>query len=353
MMQGNISRITITFSVILLLVGIALLFVGIACKAELTDIPSGSWPLGLEPDFFLPNDNSLSDTVVLLGKRLFFDVRLSKDMSISCATCHKPEFGFSNETSVAEGIFGQKGQRKVPTVVNRLFGQRQFWDGRAVSLEDQVVGPLFNPIEMGIDEKTLVERLQNDAVYRDLFREAFGSEVSLDGVVKAIASFERTLVSGGSPFDRYEWNGEENALSDSGKRGLELFRGKARCSLCHTGVNFTDERFHNIGVGNGEGQKDPGRMEITNDPTDFGKFRTPSLRNVDLRAPYMHDGSISSLEEVIEFYNDGGRQNTNLDEELKPLNLNAQEKVDLVEFLKSLTGPIISVKVEELRQITE
>ena len=346
MIQGSVFRITITFSVVLLLSGIA-------SKAELPDVPSGSWPLGLEPDFFLPKDNPLGDTVVLLGKRLFFDVRLSKDLTVSCATCHKPEFGFSNRTSVAEGVFKQKGVRKVPTVVNRLFGQRQFWDGRVASLEDQVTGPLFNPIEMGIDEKTLVERLQNDSVYPHLFREAFDSEISLDGVVKAIASFERTLVSGGSPFDRYEWNGEENALSDSGKRGLELFRGKARCSLCHIGVNFTDERFHNIGVGSGEGQKDPGRMAITNDPTDFGKFRTPSLRNVDLRAPYMHDGSISSLEEVIEFYNDGGSQNPNLDEEIKPLNLNPQEKIDLVEFLSSLTGPIISVKVEELRRITE
>lgn len=346
MIQEGVSYITITFSVILLLSGIA-------CKAELTNIPSGSWPLGLEPDFLLPKDNPLGDTVVLLGKRLFFDVRLSKDLTVSCATCHKPEFGFSNGTSVAEGVFKQKGKRKVPTIVNRLFGQRQFWDGRAASLEDQIVGPLFNPIEMGIDEKTLVERLQNDSVYPHLFREAFGSEISLDSIVKAIASFERTLVSGGSPFDRYEWNGEENALSDSGKRGLELFRGKARCSLCHIGVNFTDEKFHNIGVGNTEGQEDPGRMAITNDPTDFGKFRTPSLRNVDLRAPYMHDGSISSLEEVIEFYNDGGHQNANLDEEIKPLNLNAKEKVDLVEFLKSLTGPIISVKVEELRRIAE
>jgi cytochrome c peroxidase len=346
MIQRSISGITMTYWVVLL-------FSVIVCNAEFIDIPTGSWPLGLEPDILLPNDNPLSDTVVLLGKRLFFDVRLSKDISVSCATCHKPEFGFSNTTPVAEGIFKQKGKRKVPSLVNRIFGQSQFWDGRAASLEDQIVAPLFNPIEMGIDEKTLIERLQKDSVYPHLFREAFGSEISLDGVVKAIASFERTLVSGGSPFDRYEWNGEENALSDSSKRGLELFRGKARCSLCHTGVNFTDERFHNIGVCNGEGQEDPGRMAITNDPMDFGKFRTPSLRNVDLRAPYMHNGSISNLEEVIEFYNNGGRQNPNLDKELKPLNLSAQEKVDLVEFLKSLTGPIISVKVEELRRIAE
>ena len=320
MIQRNVSRMTVTC-------GIALLLSAIVCKSQLTEIPSGSWPLGLEPDFLLPNDTPLSDTVVLLGKYLFFDVRLSKDLSVSCATCHKPEFGFSNRTSVAEGVFKQKGKRKVPTVVNRLFGQSQFWDGRAASLEDQIMGPLFNPIEMGIDEKTLIERLQKNPVYPHLFREAFGSsEIRLDGVVKAIASFERTLVSGGSPFDRYEWNGEESALSDSGKRGLELFRGKARCSLCHIGVNFTDERFHNIGVGNGEGQEDLGRMAITNDPTDFGKFRTPSLRNVDLRAPYMHDGSISSLEEIIEFYNDGGHQNANLDEEIKPLNLKRTRK---------------------------
>ncbi|MEH0007933.1 MAG: cytochrome c peroxidase [Flavobacteriales bacterium] len=317
------------------------------------DVPEGSWILGLEPDYQIPKDNPPTQEKVLLGKRLFFDKRLSLDESMSCATCHVPEKGFSNAMEVAEGVSGVKGSRNVPSVVNRLFGQAQFWDGRSETLESQAVGPLLNPDEMGINEVLLTERLKAYPEYQTLFQKAFNSAPTLENVSKAIASFERTLITGESLFDRYEWNGETDALSASAKRGLTLFRGKARCSMCHIGTNFTDENFHNIGAGAEEGRKDPGRMQVTKDSVDSGKFKTPTLRNITLTAPYMHDGSIATLEDVIAFYDRGGGPNPNLDKEIKPLKLTDQEKADLLAFLKSLTGPVISVNVEDLKARTQ
>lgn len=318
------------------------------------NIPIGAWPLGLEPDFQIPKDNPLTEEKVQLGKRLFFDKRLSLDQRLSCATCHNPRHGFSNALPVSEGVSGQKGSRNVPTLVNRIYGMGQFWDGRAQTLESQALKPIFNVHEMGMNEKLLLQRLKADATYQKLFDKAFGSsEPTISGVSKAIACFERTLLTGDSPFDRYEWNGEESALTESAARGLLLFRGKARCSTCHIGTNFTDEKFHNLGAGIGEGQLDPGRAAITMDPADFGKFKTPSLRNVELTAPYMHDGSLAQLEDVIKFYDQGGRPNPNLDQEMKPIELNDLEKADLLEFLKSLTGPVVSVGTEELNALSQ
>lgn len=316
-------------------------------------IPEGSWPLGLESEFSVPLDNPMTPSKVSLGKRLFFDKRLSKDESVSCAVCHDPAHSFSNGNAIGVGVFGQQGSRNVPSIINRLFGQTQFWDGRSETLESQALAPLLNPNEMAMSEDLLLERLKVDVIYQRLFQDAFDSAPTLDGVSKAIAVFERTLLSGATPFDLYEWNGEKNALSESAKRGLTLFRGKARCSMCHIGTNFTDEKFHNLGAGEGAGQKDPGRAQVTKDSADFGTFKTPTLRNVTLTAPYMHDGSLATLEEVIAFYNRGGRPNPNLDKELKPLKLTDQEKTDLLEFLKSLTGPVISVNVEELKALTQ
>lgn len=313
----------------------------------------GDWPLGLEPDFFIPTANPVTSSKVLLGKRLFFDKRLSKDETVSCASCHNPAHGFSNGKRVGEGVLSQKGNRNVPSIINRLFGETQFWDGRSETLESQALLPLLNPKEMAISEKLLIEKLKADAVYQKLFQNAFDSGPTLDGVSKAIASFERTLLSGSTPFDRYEWGGEKEALSESAIRGLALFRGKARCSTCHIGPNFTDEKFHNLGAGEEDGQKDPGRAQVTKDTTDFGKFKTPTLRNITLTAPYMHDGSLETLEAVIEFYDQGGIPNPNLDEEIKPLELTHEEKADLLALLKSLTGSVISVNVEELKKLTE
>jgi len=318
------------------------------------NIPEGDWPLGLEPDFEIPRDNPITAEKVRLGKRLFFDQQLSLDGSLSCATCHDPRQGFSNGLAVTEGVSGQKGSRNVPTVVNRLYGSAQFWDGRAATLESQALGPLFNPDEMGMNENLLLQRLKTDATYQNLFYEAFGtSEPSVESVGKAIACFERTLLTGETAFDRYEWEGEKPALSESAARGLVLFRGKARCNTCHIGTNFTNEQFHNIGAGEGAGQKDAGRAAVTGDSADFGKFKTPSLRNIELTAPYMHDGSLARLEDVIAFYDQGGRSNPNLDKEMKPIELTDAEKADLLAFLKSLTGPVFSVTVEELKVLTQ
>lgn len=311
------------------------------------------FPLGLEPSFEVPQYNRMTVEKVTLGRRLFFDPNLSKDRSISCATCHDPAQAFSNGEAFAQGVGGTIGSRNVPSIVNRLFGRTQFWDGRALSLESQVLGPLLNPAEMAMDEKRLMKRLRADAVYQKLFQQAFDSEPTLDGMIQAIAAFERTLLSGATPFDRYEWDGEKNALNERAKRGLVLFRGKARCSMCHIGTNFTDEDFHNLGAGKGDGLKDPGRSQVTKNSADFGKFKTPTLRNVALTAPYMHDGSLATLEEVIAFYDRGGSPNPYLDKEIKSLNLTVEEKADLLEFLKSLTGPIISVNVEALRRATQ
>lgn len=325
----------------------------ISAVGEPNFIKSGDWPLGLEPDFFIPMDNPVTPSKVLLGKRLFFDKRLSKDETISCATCHNPVYGFSNGKTVGEGVLGLKGSRNVPSIINRLFGKSQFWDGRSETLESQALFPLLNPSEMAITEELLLQKLKKDIIYQKLFRDAFGTEPTLEGVSKAIASFERTLLSGSAPFDYYEWAGEKDALSESAMRGLVLFRGKARCSTCHIGTNFTDEKFHNLGAGEGDGQRDLGRAQVTEASTDFGKFKTPTLRNITLTAPYMHDGSLETLEAVIEFYDQGGIPNPNLDEEMKPLELTDQEKADLLEFLKCLTGPIISVNIEELKVVTE
>lgn len=316
-------------------------------------VQNGEWPLGLEPDFLVSMDNPITESKVRLGKRLFFDERLSKDGSMSCATCHDPAQGFSNGSAVAEGVLGLKGNRNVPSIINRLFGRSQFWDGRSETLESQALGPLLNPIEMAMSKELLLERLKGDTVYQWLFEDAFDSVPTLDGVGKAIASFERTLLSGSTPFDRYEWNGEKEALNESAIRGLALFRGKARCSTCHIGTNLTDEKFHNLGAGKGEGQKDPGLAGVTKNSADFGKFKTPTLRNITLTAPYMHDGSLATLEDVIVFYDQGGRPNPNLDKEIKTLELTDQDKADLLEFLKSLTGPVISVDVGELQALTQ
>ena len=331
---------------------IFLFLLGFSRLAE--SIPVGDWPLGLERDFEIPIENPLTEEKVRLGKRLFFDKKLSRSQVLSCATCHDPAQGFSNGSVVAKGVSGQQGSRNVPTLVNRIYGKSQFWDGRVQTLESQVLMPLFNPHEMAMNENLLLQRLQTDPIYQKLFEEAFGTPIpTVDSISKAIACFERTLLTGDSPFDQYEWEGQQAALSDSAARGLRLFRGKARCSTCHIGTNFTDEKFHNIGAGTGSGQIDAGREAVTEDPADLGKFKTPSLRNVELTAPYMHDGSLARLEDVIEFYDQGGRPNPNLDPEMKPLELSNTEKSDLLAFLKSLTGPIISVNIEELKVLSE
>ena len=298
-------------------------------------------PLGLDEDqFVVPEDNPLSEEKIELGRLLYFDKRLSADNSISCSTCHKPELAFTDGQPVSTGIHWQQGGRSAPTSINRGFSKVQFWDGRASTLEEQSVGPLTNPVEHGFPgNEDVVAKLNKIEGYKKLFKKAFGTNaISIEQVGKAIASFQRTLISGNSPFDRYDYDGEEKAISEAAKRGKNLFFGKARCNLCHFGTNFSDEKFHNIGIGWDGETVDVGRYHVTHDPKDLAAFKTPTLREISRTAPYMHDGRFVTLKQVVDHYNQGGVKNPFLDNQIIPLNLTEAEKQDLVEMLRSLNG---------------
>lgn len=294
-------------------------------------------PLGLLPIQW-PADNPYSRAKAELGKLLYFDRRLSADGTVSCADCHHPRFGFSDGKPSSIGIKGQRGNRNAPTVLNRAYSLAQFWDGRAATLEEQALGPMANPIEMGNTHADIVARLKAIPGYRKLFKEVYGTEeIDIGQVAKAIATFERTILSGNSPYDQYK-AGKKDAMTPAQIRGMQVFFGKAKCDRCHEGINFTTNAYHNIGVGMDKPNPDVGRYAVTKDPRDWGAFKTPTLREIARTAPYMHDGSLATLEEVVEFYNKGGIPNKNLDPAIKPLNLTEQEKKDLVEFLKALSG---------------
>jgi cytochrome c peroxidase len=315
-----------------------------AAKAEV--VTSGTWsmtlPLGLQAgSAFVPDSNPMSADKVALGKLLYFDNRLSKDGTISCATCHNPFHGFADPARASAGVGRLLGGRNSPTVINRLFSAEQFWDGRAKDLEEQAHGPLINPVEMAMgSHDDVVSNVKEVAGYKPLFQKAFGDEqINMTRIAQAIASYERTVVSGNSPYDRYQ-AGDKDALSPAAVRGMALFNGKANCLRCHAGFNFTDETYQNIGVGMDRPKPDLGRFEVTKKDADRGAFKTPTLRDVVLTAPYMHDGSEATLLDAIEFYNRGGVKNPNLSKEIKPLGLSAQEKLDLVAFLVALTGEV-------------
>jgi cytochrome c peroxidase len=298
-------------------------------------------PLGLDEDGFkVPEDNPLTKEKVKLGRLLFFDKRMSKDNSISCSTCHIPQLAFTDGQPVSAGIKHQQGGRSAPTAINRGFSQVQFWDGRAATLEDQSVGPLTNPIEHGfVDNDAVIAKINSIEDYKKLFKESFATDViTIKHVGKAIASFQRTLISGNSPFDKFDYDGDEKAISESAKRGKKLFFGKARCNLCHFGTNFSDEKFHNIGIGWGEEAVDVGRYNVSKETKDIGAFKTPTLREISLTGPYMHDGRFATLREVVEHYNGGGVKNPFLDNQIIPLKLTESEKKDIVEMLRSLNG---------------
>ncbi|GJL56288.1 MAG: cytochrome-c peroxidase [Nitrospirales bacterium] len=305
--------------------------------AESYDLP---FPLGLKKELaVIPDDNPLTKEKVELGKWLFFDTRLSKNDSIACASCHIPSLAFTDGQAVSTGIHRQQGGRSAPTAINRVFSSGQFWDGRAATLEEQSVGPLTNPIEHGFGhDDEVVEKLRRIKEYPPLFQKAFGSGISIQTVGKAIASFQRTLLSGNSPFDQHTAGGNEQALSPEAKNGLTIFRGKALCFTCHSGANFTDEKFHNLGVDWDRDHIDLGRYVVTKNPKDIGAFKTPTLREISRTAPYMHDGRFATLRQVVEFYDQGGIANPHKDPLVQPLKLTEKEKTDLVEFLKSLNG---------------
>jgi len=332
---------------------------GAACHSEkaaaVSERPIGkaitiAVPLGL-PGVPVPSDNPQTAEAVVLGRRLFYDKKLSADNSLSCASCHNPNLGFTDRQKHSTGFKGQAGKRNAPTVVNAAYLPFQFWDGRAGSLEDQAAGPIANPVEMNQKHDVCVSKLDADPTYKAEFRKVFGpGPVTIGKVEKAIASFERTLISGDSPFDRYEFGGDAKALSPAAIRGLAIFRDQARanCAACHTidkhFALFTDGKFHNIGIGvDDEGNlTDLGRYNETKAKSDMGAFLTPTLRNVAMSAPYMHDGSIKTLRGVVDYYAGGGNSNPYLDKKIKPLNLSGQERDDLVQFLESLTGELPS-----------
>jgi len=309
----------------------------VLCSAAPAQMQTMKPPLGLPP-LSWPADNPYSPAKAELGRYLYFEKRLSADDSVSCASCHDPQFAFTDGAAVSTGIRKQKGNRSAPTILNRAYTLAQFWDGRAATLEEQAKGPMANPLEMGNTHEALVGRLRNVAGYRPLFAKAFGSEeITIDRVAMAIACFERTLLSGNAPYDRYKL-GNKRALTPAQIRGMSVFFDKAKCDKCHEGANFTLNAYANIGVGSDKADPDVGRFAVTKNPRDWGVFKTPTLREIARTGPYIHDGSLRTLDEVVEFYNKGGIKNKNLDENIKPLNLTVQEKRYLVEFLKSLSG---------------
>jgi len=294
-------------------------------------------PLGLT-ELQVPADNALTQEKVELGRFLYYDPRLSLAGDVSCATCHHPDLGFGDGAPVSTGHEGQKGGRSAPTVISAAYSYLQFWDGRAASLEEQALGPIENPIEMANTLDGMTATLNAIAGYAPLFEAAFGDATATpDRVAKAIASFERTVISGNSPWDRFV-AGDSTALSEQEQRGLELFNDKAQCTLCHAGQTLSDSDFHNLGVGMAAAEPDLGRFVVTEDDIDRGAFKTPPLRDISKTAPYMHDGSLTTLQQVVELYNRGGDANDWLSDKIVPLNLSDQEVLDVVAFLNALDG---------------
>lgn len=273
-----------------------------------------SIPLGLDLYLPVPEDNPLTEASIEQGRQLFFDKRLSRDGSVSCATCHDPARAFSDGRPVAVGVFGRKGHRNSPALVNRVYGRSFFWDGRIPTLEQQVLKPIEDPNEMDLSLDKAASRVR----------------LSTREMSHALSSFIRSLLSGDSPYDRF-LNGDTSALTPAQQNGLRIFRGKGNCTSCHIGPNLTDEQLHNTGIAWRDGR-------LLDEGAGQGRFRTPTLREIALTAPYMHDGSLATLEDVIEYYDRGGNANPYLDVEIRRLHLTAGEKRDIAEFLGTLIG---------------
>lgn len=289
-----------------------------------------------------------ADDEVALGLRLFFEPKLSAGNRQSCASCHQPGRGFSNGEPNAAGVNGQRGNRNVPSIYGMKDYKTFFWDGRAASLEEQALGPIQNPIEMNESLENVVRKLEATPYYRSRFREVYGTPVTPNGIARALASFERAVTLKPSAYDRF-LNGDGEALNPRELNGMGLFGRTAHCATCHKGVLFTDNKFHNIGVGFDRPNPDPGRMTVTGNPEDHGAFRTPSLKQLSQTGPYMHDGSQRTLEEVIDYYDRGGNANPNLSMEMGPLNLTPRDKADLIAFMRALQSPGDNLK--ELAQL--
>ncbi len=338
--------------------------------------------LGLPP-VPIPANNPMSDAKINLGDKLYNDTRFSADGKVSCATCHDPTKGFTDNLKVSKGFMDRTGTRNAPTVINAAYNRTQFWDGRRPDLEGQSLDPQINPVEGGLEShEDILRIIRSDAEYVKMFKQVFGvnkNDITIDEYAKAIAAFERTIVGGNSDFDRYYFGGDKTAMNEAAIRGFDLFVNKARCVTCHTidqeTAIFTDHKFHNLGIGfkriennlaatagkliaevraggnvdeivlEDKNASELGRFAITGEMQDIGQFKTPTLRNIELTAPYMHDGSLATLEDVVTFYNDTiapgekGEPNPFQSGGIRPLNLTEQEQKDLVEFLKALTSP--------------
>ena len=289
-------------------------------------------PLGLDLYRPIPEDNPLTSEKVKLGKKLFGDKLLSRNRKLACKGCHQPKKAFTDGRAKAVGVYGRQGNRSVPTLVNRAYGRAFFWDGRTSTLEEQVVKPIESESEMDMTVPDVVERLRRKRRYRKMFRQVFGRDANGQDLARALASYVRTIYSGDSPFDRYIY-GERTALLEQARGGLRIFRGKGNCTACHVGPTLSDEEFHNTGIAWQNGKfLDDGRYTVTKLEKDRGKFKTPTLREISRTAPYMHDGSLSALEDVVDFYSDGGRENPYRDEEIRSLKLTAREKKELLAF---------------------
>ena len=281
----------------------------------------------------VPADNTITRARLELGKKLFYDTRLSRTGEVSCASCHRQENAFADPRPASIGVHGRMGKRNAPALVNLAWNTSFFWDGGVKTLEQQAIGPITNPLEMDMTMGEVVQRVSADPEYVRLFRKAYGSEPRPELVTKGIATFMRSLISGTSRYDRY-LKGDKNALTASEQRGAAIALGeRGDCFHCHVGFNLTNNTFAN----NGLVSADPGREDVTEKADDAGKFKVPTLRNVALTAPYMHDGSLKTLRDVVDFYSRGGQGHPNTDPTIRPLNLTEREKQDLIAFLGSLT----------------
>ncbi len=349
-------RLRMVMRALLWVVPLSLLIVSCGEKPKVIEEPSKpagtpisiQSPLGLPP-VPIPQDNPPTADTVALGRMLYYDKRLSGDNTVACSNCHNPDLYFTDGRPTSLGVGAKTGTRNAPTVLNAAFNPVQFWDGRATTLEDQAGGPIQNPVEMNQPHDAMIAKIGKLTDYKSAFDKAFGSgPITILKVEKAVASFERTLLSGNSPFDRYKYGGDKTAMSASAIRGMDIFTDKKRgnCVTCHTIQDnfalFSDGKFHNIGVGvdpNGD-LKDLGRYNETHLDADKGAFRTPTLRDIAKTGPYMHDGSLKTLKDVVDFYVGGGSSNPTLDKEIKELKLKGPERADLQAFLESLTGDL-------------
>jgi cytochrome c peroxidase len=313
---------------------------------QMTSFPGKLGQLPSSPQY--PADNQPTPERIELGKKLYFDLRLSRDHSMSCASCHDPEKGWADGLARAIGFGKKELGRHSPTVINTAYNTAQFWDGRAATLEEQAVGPIMAAGEMSMQsEEAVLDILRTAPEYAGAFEVAYGEGPTMRNIGRAIAAFERTAVTGPSRYDKY-LGGDKKALTESEKRGMILFITTASCTACHNGTNFTDNKFHALGVRQaGPLSEDLGRFEVTKNPQDMRGFKTPGLRNIEQSAPYMHDGSLATLEEVVEFYNKGGERGEGRSNLIKPLNMTASQKTDLVAFMRALTGPMEPVKTPE------